>query len=158
MDDLSSQIRAKMEAAGLSAAAIRAFLYQYRKLEKNEAGLIPENSISPLGTLSSIEDETVSGDRSDVAAQTVVLKLNGGLGTGMGLEKAKSLLSPGRTYLSGYHRSPVFIPALGGRSAAQTDSHEQLQHQQRYRGGAGGLSRTWRSQTTGVDAEQSAKD
>ncbi len=92
MDNLSSQIRAKMEAAGLGAAAIRAFLYQYAKLEKNEAGLIPEKSISPLGPVPSIEDETVSGDRSNVASQTVVLKLNGGLGTGMGLEKAKSLL------------------------------------------------------------------
>jgi UTP--glucose-1-phosphate uridylyltransferase len=92
MDELPNQIRAKMQAAGLSAAAIRAFLYQYRKLEQNESGLIPESSISPLGRLSSIEDETVSGERSDVAAQTVVLKLNGGLGTGMGLEKAKSLL------------------------------------------------------------------
>jgi UTP--glucose-1-phosphate uridylyltransferase len=92
MDDLPTQIRAKMEAAGLGPAAIRAFLYQYDKLENNEAGLIPESSISPLGTLSSIEDETISGDSSDVAAQTVVLKLNGGLGTGMGLEKAKSLL------------------------------------------------------------------
>src|ERR1700738_752701 len=92
MDDLPSQIRVKMEAAGLGAAAIRAFLYQYAKLEQNEAGLIPESSISPLGTLSSIEDETVSGDMSNVAARTVVLKLNGGLGTGMGLDRAKSLL------------------------------------------------------------------
>ncbi len=92
MDELSSQVRKKMEAAGLSAAAIRAFLYQYAKLEQNEAGLIPENSISPLGPVTSIEDETVSGDRSNVASQTVVLKLNGGLGTSMGLEKAKSLL------------------------------------------------------------------
>jgi UTP--glucose-1-phosphate uridylyltransferase len=92
MDDLPTQIRAKMEAAGLGPAAIRAFLYQYDKLENNEAGLIPESSISPLGVLSSIEDETISGEGSNVAAQTVVLKLNGGLGTGMGLEKAKSLL------------------------------------------------------------------
>jgi UTP--glucose-1-phosphate uridylyltransferase len=92
MQDLPSQIRAKMEAAGLSAAAIRAFLYQHRKLEQHEAGLIPENSISPVGGLSSIDDEPVPVYRSDLAAQTVVLKLNGGLGTGMGLEKAKSLL------------------------------------------------------------------
>jgi UTP--glucose-1-phosphate uridylyltransferase len=92
MEDFPAQIRAKMEAAGLSAAAVRAFLYQYRKVEKNEAGLIPESSISPIADLSSIEDETVSGEPADLAAQTVVLKLNGGLGTGMGLEKAKSLL------------------------------------------------------------------
>jgi UTP--glucose-1-phosphate uridylyltransferase len=92
MDDLPTQIRVKMEEAGLGPAAIRAFLYQYDKLENNEAGLIPESAISPLGILSSIEDETVSGESSNVAAETVVLKLNGGLGTGMGLEKAKSLL------------------------------------------------------------------
>jgi UTP--glucose-1-phosphate uridylyltransferase len=92
MDDLPNQIRAKMEAAGLGTAAIRAFLFQYDKLELNEAGLIPESSISPLGTLPSIENETVSGETSNVAARTVVLKLNGGLGTGMGLDRAKSLL------------------------------------------------------------------
>ena len=81
-----------MAAAKMSAAAIRAFLFQYQKLEQNDAGLIPENSISPLGPLSSIEDEKEYGENSDVAAQTVILKLNGGLGTSMGLEKAKSLL------------------------------------------------------------------
>jgi UDP-N-acetylglucosamine pyrophosphorylase len=92
MEDPSGQIQAKMDAAGLSAAAIRAFLYQYRKLERHEAGLIPENSISPIESLPSIDDETVRGVTSDLAAQTVVLKLNGGLGTGMGLDQAKSLL------------------------------------------------------------------
>jgi UTP--glucose-1-phosphate uridylyltransferase len=92
MENLRSEIRDKMEAAGLSAAAINAFLFQYRKLELNESGLIPEDSISPIGSFSSIDDEPVPDDPSDLAAQTVVLKLNGGLGTGMGLEKAKSLL------------------------------------------------------------------
>jgi UTP--glucose-1-phosphate uridylyltransferase len=92
MEDVHSQIRTKMEAAGLSAAAIRAFLYQHRKLEEHDAGLIPENSISPVENLPSIEREPIPRDRSHLAAQTVVLKLNGGLGTSMGLEKAKSLL------------------------------------------------------------------
>src|ERR1700737_1963374 len=92
MEDLPSQIQAKMEAAGLSSAAIRAFLYQYRKLARNEAGLIPENSISPVGNLSSIDDETESGEHSDLATQTVFLKLNGGVGTRVGLGKAKRLL------------------------------------------------------------------
>ncbi|MBV9104399.1 MAG: UTP--glucose-1-phosphate uridylyltransferase [Verrucomicrobia bacterium] len=92
MEDLPTQIRAKMEAAGLSSAAVGAFLYQYRKLARNEAGLIPENSISPVGNLPFIDDESVWGEQSNLATQTVLLKLNGGLGTGMGLEKAKSLL------------------------------------------------------------------
>ena len=92
MEDLPSQIRDKMVAAGLSSAAIDAFLFQYRKLELNEAGLIPEDSISPVRGLSSIGDEPIPNAVSDFADRTVVLKLNGGLGTGMGLEKAKSLL------------------------------------------------------------------
>jgi len=92
MEDLATQIRNKMGAAGLSTAAIDAFLFQYRKLKLNEAGLIPEDSISPVRGLSLIGDEPAPDAPSDFAAQTVVLKLNGGLGTGMGLAKAKSLL------------------------------------------------------------------
>jgi UDP-N-acetylglucosamine pyrophosphorylase len=82
-----------MEAAGLSSAAVRAFLFQYRKLAGNDAGLIQESAISPVDGLPSIDDEPVPIDGPDLVAKTVVLKLNGGLGTGMGLEKAKSLLS-----------------------------------------------------------------
>src|SRR5580692_4738445 len=92
MEDLATQIRDQMGAAGLSAAAIDAFLFQYRKLELNEAGLIPEDSISPVSGLPSIDDKPIPDAPSDFATRTVVLKLNGGLGTGMGLEKAKSLL------------------------------------------------------------------
>jgi UTP--glucose-1-phosphate uridylyltransferase len=92
MQDTIRQITSKMEAAGLSAPAIQAFLYQYRKLEQREAGLIPEDSIVPVESLPFIEDRPPPSDRSKLAAQTVVLRLNGGLGTSMGLEKAKSLL------------------------------------------------------------------
>src|SRR5215469_6566509 len=92
MQDTIRQITTKMEAAGLSAPAIQAFLYQYRKLEQREAGLIPEDSIVPVESLPSIGDRPLGRDTSNLAAQTVVLKLNGGLGTSMGLEKAKSLL------------------------------------------------------------------
>ena len=92
MRDGTSQIRDKMAAAGLGPAAIQAFLHQYEKLARNEAGLIPEYSIAPVESLPSIEDQPLPGDTRDLAARTVVLKLNGGLGTSMGLEKAKSLL------------------------------------------------------------------
>ncbi len=92
MEDLRGQIRAKMEAADLSSAAIRAFLFQYDKLAANEAGLIQESDISPVQGLPSIDDEPLPADGPSLVGKTVVLKLNGGLGTGMGLEKAKSLL------------------------------------------------------------------
>ena len=57
--DATRQIETKMEAAGLSAAAIRAFLYQYRKLGQNEAGVIPEHSIAPVESLPSIDEQAV---------------------------------------------------------------------------------------------------
>jgi UTP--glucose-1-phosphate uridylyltransferase len=92
MRDASPEIRKKMEKAGLSAAAIQAFLHQYRKVVFNEAGLIPEGSLVPVEDLPSIIGQPDPDDISVLAAETAVLKLNGGLGTGMGLEKAKSLL------------------------------------------------------------------
>jgi UDP-N-acetylglucosamine pyrophosphorylase len=93
MREATAYIRAKMEAAGLGTAAIRAFLYQYEKLAHSEAGLISEDSIAPVQSLPSIEGQPLAGEIGDLAARTVVLKLNGGLGTSMGLEKAKSLLT-----------------------------------------------------------------
>jgi UTP--glucose-1-phosphate uridylyltransferase len=92
MEDAATQIRDKMESAGLSSAAIRAFLYQYEKLAGNETGSIAEASIAPVKNLPSIEGKPYPGDSASLTTETVVLKLNGGLGTGMGLEKAKSLL------------------------------------------------------------------
>ena len=53
--------------------------------------MIPEDSIAPVATLDNSESFTSKPDTA-LLAQTVVLKLNGGLGTGMGLDKAKSLL------------------------------------------------------------------
>ena len=53
--------------------------------------MLPEASISPVSTLPSYEALSVTEDPT-LLKSTVVLKLNGGLGTGMGLEKAKSLL------------------------------------------------------------------
>ena len=159
MEDLATQIRDKMGAAGLSAAAIDAFLFQYRKLELNEAGLIPEDSISPVSGLPSIDDEPVPDAPSDLAARTVVLKLNGGLGTGMGLEKAKSLLKvrDKLTFLD-----IISLQFLHLRSAIAPELRLLLMNSFSTSGdtacSAGGLSGTWRAETTGVDAEQSAKD
>lgn len=85
--------RNKMEQAGVSEPAIRAFERNYALLEKNESGLIPEASIQPasgLPTLESIAASTTPD--AELLKACAVLKLNGGLGTGMGLERAKSLL------------------------------------------------------------------
>ncbi len=94
-DDSSfAPFREKMQAAGLSESAIRAFRSSYLALRAGETGMIPEDSIRPAASLPK-SDELPPASAENSAAllkQTVLIKLNGGLGTGMGLEKAKSLL------------------------------------------------------------------
>lgn len=90
--------RAKMENEGLSEAAIKAFEHSYQALVSGDSGMITENSISSVETLDYLEGkpgcirESIVAD-SKLLKETVVLKLNGGLGTSMGLDKAKSLLT-----------------------------------------------------------------
>ncbi len=83
-----------MESAGLSRAAVKAFERAYGLLVSGESAVIPEASLSPVGDLTmcgSLGDADAVALR-ELIARTVVLKLNGGLGTGMGLDRAKSLL------------------------------------------------------------------
>jgi UTP--glucose-1-phosphate uridylyltransferase len=84
--------REKMQAAGLSESAIRAFRASYLALCAGETGMIPESTIRPAADLPHSDELSTSSDASDLLRQAVLVKLNGGLGTGMGLEKAKSLL------------------------------------------------------------------
>merc|ERR1719395_239713 len=53
--------------------------------------MMPESALDPVDSLPEFEKLDITPDGS-LLKKTVVLKLNGGLGTGMGLDKAKSLL------------------------------------------------------------------
>ena len=81
-----------MEAEGISPSAISAFESTFSSLVSGNTGMIPESTIAPVPELVNSEDFKDAPDTS-LLASTVVLKLNGGLGTGMGLDKAKSLLT-----------------------------------------------------------------
>jgi UTP--glucose-1-phosphate uridylyltransferase len=83
----------KMTAAGMGDAAIRAFRRNYEALQRNETGLIPEATIAPADDLVSLENLTSAPADAALLAQAIVIKLNGGLGTGMGLQGPKSLLA-----------------------------------------------------------------
>ena len=84
----------KMTAAGMGDAAIRAFRRNYEALLRNETGMIPEETISPAVGLPSFESIASAGSADPaLLSQAVVIKLNGGLGTSMGLQGPKSLLS-----------------------------------------------------------------
>lgn len=84
----------KMNAAGISEAAIRAFERNYNALLANKSGLMPESDLSPADNLPTWDEVALTFPTPDpgLLDQTVVIKLNGGLGTSMGLQKAKSLL------------------------------------------------------------------
>jgi phosphoglucomutase len=80
-----------MEAEGIAQSAISAFESTFNSLVSGNTGIIPESTISPVPELVHTDSISTEPDAS-LLASTVVLKLNGGLGTGMGLDKAKSLL------------------------------------------------------------------
>ncbi|MDO5066430.1 MAG: UTP--glucose-1-phosphate uridylyltransferase [Propionibacteriaceae bacterium] len=85
--------RQKMSAAGVPVPAIEVFSHYYRLLESGETGLIREDSITPLLDPPMLDAVEVSQEQAKEAiGATVIIKLNGGLGTSMGLDKAKNLL------------------------------------------------------------------
>ncbi|WP_130864835.1 UTP--glucose-1-phosphate uridylyltransferase [Acidipropionibacterium timonense] len=94
--------RAKMTEAGVDPVAIDVFAAYYAQLEQGRTGIIPEDSISPLTDPPMLDDITVDdAAAAEALDHTVIIKLNGGLGTSMGLDRAKSLLPvrDGKTFL-----------------------------------------------------------
>ena len=86
--------RDKMAGARVAPAAIETFSRFYRLLESGATGLIREEDVDPLPPLARAADIELSDDDDAAAAlaRTAIIKLNGGLGTSMGMERAKSLL------------------------------------------------------------------
>jgi UDP-N-acetylglucosamine pyrophosphorylase len=96
------EFEAKMRTAEVRETAIRAFRHSYQSLLAGDTGMIPEESIQAVRELPRWEQVTTErGNQSKLIAEAVLLKLNGGLGTSMGLESAKSLLEAknGLTFL-----------------------------------------------------------
>ena len=96
MNETEARVRelaSKMRAAGVAQFTLRAFEHNYAQLAGGDSGLIPESGIQSIKELPRLEEITSRiSPAADLLAQTVMLKLNGGLGTSMGLERAKSLL------------------------------------------------------------------
>lgn len=96
------QAQDKMTAAGVDPTAIEVFTHYYRELEAGATGLIPEDTIDPLLDPRQLADVEIDPEAAREAfGRTAVIKLNGGLGTSMGMDKAKSLLPvrDGRSFL-----------------------------------------------------------
>src|SRR5215203_6107107 len=80
----------KMRREGLPQIAIDTFAHYEERLRGGEQGLLPEAELEPLTDVPSAE-ELPAGHETAIE-RVVVLKLNGGLGTSMGMTQAKSLL------------------------------------------------------------------
>src|SRR5215207_375938 len=79
----------KMQREGVPGAAVATFRHYYEQLEAGESGMIPEDAIEPVRDLTDADELP---EREAPLDQAVVIKLNGGLGTSMGMDRAKSLL------------------------------------------------------------------
>ncbi len=84
--------RDKMADAGVDPVAIEVFSHYYRLLEQGATGMVPEDTIEPVDCPSLADVEVDEETARSAIAGTVVVKLNGGLGTSMGMDRAKSLL------------------------------------------------------------------
>jgi UTP--glucose-1-phosphate uridylyltransferase len=92
----------KMRADGVADTAIDVFAHYYRELEAGATGMLPEADIEPVADLPRADDLPDPPDGGkDALGRTVMIKLNGGLGTSMGMTRAKSLLEvkDGLTFL-----------------------------------------------------------
>src|SRR3954449_11900020 len=93
----------KMRREGVAETAVATFADFYERLVAGEQGMLPEDEIEPVGDVPDAEELPAPDDAEArrVLDRAVVIKLNGGLGTSMGMTRAKSLLEvkDGLTFL-----------------------------------------------------------
>ena len=97
-----SAAQQKMIDEGVPQTAIDVFTHYYGQLEEGVTGSIPEDTIQPYLDPPKLDDVKIDpAHAKQVFDQLAIINLNGGLGTSMGLDKAKSLLPvrDGKTFL-----------------------------------------------------------
>ena len=94
IDERFAPFAKRMRREELPDIVIETFRYYYTQLVEGHTGLIPEADIDPISGLADVESLPAEMARLGAIAlpHTVVIKLNGGLGTSMGLATTKSLL------------------------------------------------------------------
>jgi UDP-N-acetylglucosamine pyrophosphorylase len=129
----------KMRSAGMGDAPVAVFKRNFEALQRNETGMIPEQTIEAASALPKSEDLKSSGHSAKLS-EVVVIKLNGGLGTGMGLQGPKSLLAvrDGVNFLDLMVRQTLALRAKSGQNVrlllmnSFSTSEDTLTHLQRY--------------------------
>ena len=90
----------KMRAAGRSEDAIRSFASALTRVREGAQTLLPSAELEPAPDVPTL-DQLPGADAGEALAELVVIKLNGGLATSMGLQHPKSLIEArdGRSFL-----------------------------------------------------------
>ena len=103
MPNYVAAVLARAEAGGVHGAELAALRRRVQQLAEPQAGLLPGDVLEPLADLPRVDElpEPPPDQARDVLGRLVVIKLNGGLGTSMGLSGPKSLLpvKPGTSFL-----------------------------------------------------------
>jgi UTP--glucose-1-phosphate uridylyltransferase len=87
------EAKQRMEDGGVPQRAIDVFSAFYDQLEQGATGMIHERDVDPLVDIDHASQIELSDEQCrEAASVTAVIKLNGGLGTSMGLDRAKTLL------------------------------------------------------------------
>jgi UTP--glucose-1-phosphate uridylyltransferase len=99
-DSRAAPFEAAMRRVGMPDTAIAAFRLHLERYLEGETGMLGRSDIEPVSRVPDA-DQLLGRTAADSMRATVVIKLNGGLGTSMGLERAKSLIEvrPGVTFL-----------------------------------------------------------
>lgn len=83
----------RMAADGAPPLVMDAFIQNHRRWRAGDLGVIPGATLGPLPDFPRLQDlDELAPEGEAAIARTVVIRLNGGLGTSMGLEQAKSLI------------------------------------------------------------------
>jgi UTP--glucose-1-phosphate uridylyltransferase len=105
----------KMRSDGQSEEAIRTFTCAYEALEAGASGTLPDRELEPVRDVPAAAD-LPARDPGAALDEVAVIKLNGGLGTSMGMTRAKSLVEAreGLTFLDVIVRQTLAIRARHG--------------------------------------------
>lgn len=90
----------RLRVDGASGALVRAFTRSYRQVAAGYSGLLPEEAIDSVKSAISV-DSFAECDPAIALSKTAIIRLNGGLGTSMGMRGPKSALvvKDGLTFL-----------------------------------------------------------
>ena len=107
---------AKLTDDGAAPSVIAAFVDRYARFAGGETGYLREADIRPLTDPPQLEDLPMDSGAVDALAQTAVVRLNGGLGTSMGLAGPKCLIPvrEGLTFLDIVVRQMLALRAEHG--------------------------------------------